>query len=129
MPAILHLTIFVEVVGLAIDLLICIGNFFTFVVEVVPMLAAVFRIIFILISHGLFPLVGQHMTIFSYIVVIIYPCICLHLTIFVKMEPFAAIFLPLVGYHLIIAVIVVPNSSVIFLPTSCERSHGSTHSE
>ena len=129
LPTIQHLTIFVEKVCLTIDLLILISNFFTLVVEIVPMLTIGIRIILIIIRHSILPSVCQHSAIFAYIVVIVYPCVGLHISLIIEVEPFTTIFFPLACYHLIVAVIVVPNTSVIFLPTSCERSHGSTHSE
>ncbi|RHQ16571.1 hypothetical protein DW970_11515 [Clostridium sp. AM48-13] len=124
LPTIQHLTIFVEKVCLTIDLLILISNFFTLVVEIVPMLTIGIRIILIIIRHSILPSVCQHSAIFAYIVVIVYPCVGLHISLIIEVEPFTAIFFPLACYHLIIAIIVVPNTSVIFLPTSCERSHG-----
>ena len=112
-----------------IFIFILISNFFTLVVEIVPMLTIGIRIILIIIRHSILPSVCQHSAIFAYIVVIVYPCVGLHISLIIEVEPFTAIFFPLACYHLIIAIIVVPNTSVIFLPTSCERSHGSTHSE
>ena len=57
MPAVKHLTVFVEVVSLAVDLLVVVNNFLTLAVEVVPVISILVRIRDILVSCCLNPLI------------------------------------------------------------------------
>ena len=57
MPAVEHLSVFIKVVGLAVDLLGIISNLLTLAVEVVPVIAVILWIIYILISCCLNPLI------------------------------------------------------------------------
>ena len=128
MPSVEHLAIFVEVVSLAVDLLIIGSYFLTLSIEVVPVIAVIVRIRNILVSCCLDPSVLQHSAVFAYIVLIVYPCIGSHVSIFVKVEPLGAILSPLVLYHLVVAVVVVPDTILVLLPT-CEGCHGSAYCE
>ena len=93
------------------------------------MIAILVRIVHCIFRSGLRPLINQHRAVSADIILVIHPGIRQHVAVLIQIEPLSAVFSPLAGHHLIIFVIIVPNPSVIFLPTSGERSHGSTHRE
>ena len=91
------------------------------------MLILIWIILFVL-AESLSPVILNHSAVSAYIVVVVYPCIGSHVSIFVKVEPLGAIFSPLALYHLVVAVVVVPDTILVLLPT-CEGCHGSAYCE